>query len=364
VPIAVLGTGLLTSVGLSAPASCAAIRARISNPSETRFIDSDGEWIMAHQVTLRRPWRGRAKLVRMAAFAIAECLGEVDEREWSRIPLILCVAERERPCRLSGLDDELLVEVQRELGVEFSPESAVIPHGRVGAAIALRSARGLIASRQAKHVLIAAADSLVSWPTLSAYERQQRLLTPANSNGFIPGEGAGALLIGDVTGEARVICSGLGFAEEPAHINSEEPLRAGGLTRAIGGALEEAGLKMHELDFRITMLLVSSTTSRKPRWRFRGFCARAKKNSTFGIQPNVLASVGRSRGSSLLSLRLSRARNHIQKAIAYFATPQTTTACVQLPFFTARHIDVESGIRQHDGSFLQGCKRENHLRIS
>jgi 3-oxoacyl-[acyl-carrier-protein] synthase-1 len=188
----------------------------------------------------------------MAAFAIAECLGEVDEREWSRIPLILCVAERERPCRLSGLDDELLVEVQRELGVEFSPESAVIPHGRVGAAIALRSARGLIASRQAKHVLIAAADSLVSWPTLSAYERQQRLLTPANSNGFIPGEGAGALLIGDVTGEARVICSGLGFAEEPAHINSEEPLRAGGLTRAIGGALEEAGLKMHELDFRIT----------------------------------------------------------------------------------------------------------------
>ncbi len=51
-PIAIRSVGLVTSVGLSAPAACAAMRCKISNPSETRFIDSAGEWIMAHSVPL------------------------------------------------------------------------------------------------------------------------------------------------------------------------------------------------------------------------------------------------------------------------------------------------------------------------
>ena len=41
--IAIQQTGLVTSVGLNAAQSCAAFRAKISSPSETRFIDSAGE---------------------------------------------------------------------------------------------------------------------------------------------------------------------------------------------------------------------------------------------------------------------------------------------------------------------------------
>ncbi|RZL67845.1 MAG: hypothetical protein EOP77_03285, partial [Variovorax sp.] len=65
--VAILGTGLVTSVGLTAAASCAAFRSKLTNPSETRFTDADGEWIMAHQVDLGQPWRGLGKLSRMAA---------------------------------------------------------------------------------------------------------------------------------------------------------------------------------------------------------------------------------------------------------------------------------------------------------
>jgi hypothetical protein len=54
-PIAVRATGLVTSVGLSAPAACAAMRCKLTNPSETRFIDSAGEWIMGHSVQLEKP---------------------------------------------------------------------------------------------------------------------------------------------------------------------------------------------------------------------------------------------------------------------------------------------------------------------
>src|SRR5262245_10273041 len=84
------------------------------------------------------------------------------------------------------------------------------------------------------------------------YDRADRLLREDNSNGFMPGEGAGALLVGDSSGQAELLCTGIGFGLEGAHIDSEEPLRAEGLTVAIRSALTEAGRTMRDFDFRIT----------------------------------------------------------------------------------------------------------------
>lgn len=252
--VAIKHVGLVTSVGTSAPASCAAIRARISNPTETRFIDSGGEWIMAHQVALEQPWRARAKLAKMAAMAVAECLAGIPRDDWVKLPLLLCIAERERPGRIEGLDEELMLEIQRELDARFAGESAIVPQGRVGVAVALAQARKLIHEAHHPLALIVASDSLLAWPTLSVLERDDRLLTPRNSDGFMPGEAAGALLVGKPQGDGELLCAGLGFAMETAHVASEEPLRAEGLTTAIKGALTEAACTMSDMDYRITDL--------------------------------------------------------------------------------------------------------------
>jgi len=150
-PIAIKSVGLVSSVGLSAPASCAAIRAKISNPTETRFMGSDGEWIMAHQVPLEKPWRGLAKLSRMATMAITECLEGLPREEWGKLPLLLCVAEKERPGRFEGLDDRLFGEIQEELDVRFAPGSAIVAQAAAGAAGARRR-------RRTRHGLSAGAD--------------------------------------------------------------------------------------------------------------------------------------------------------------------------------------------------------------
>jgi 3-oxoacyl-[acyl-carrier-protein] synthase I len=250
-PIAIEGTGLVTSVGLSAPAACAAIRAKISNPTETRFMGRDGEWIMAHQVPLEKPWRGRTKLAKMAAMAIAECLDPIPQETWPTIPLVLCVAERERPGRLADLDDQLLAEIEEELGLRFPEGSAVIPQGRVSAAIALAEARKLLYEGKIHRVVVAATDSLVTWSTLDAYQKADRLLTAGNSNGFIPGEAAGAILVSRPTGRQQLRCLGVGHAKEAAHIESGEPLRADGLTAAIRAALSDADCELHDIDCRI-----------------------------------------------------------------------------------------------------------------
>ncbi len=252
-PIAIRSIGLVTSVGLSAAASCAAFRAKLTNPSETRFIDSSGEWIMAHQVPLERPLRGLAKLAQMAALAIEEALESVPKSEWTGLPLILCVAEAERPGRLRDLDEQLFGQIQVKLGANFAGQSAIVAHGRVGIAVALAQARALLDQPGIQQVLVAATDSLLSWPTLSHYEGGDRLLTARNSDGFMPGEGAGALLLGAPTEQGgELVCTGIGFGGEAAHVDSEQPLRADGLTQAVTAALADAGRRMHDIDFRIT----------------------------------------------------------------------------------------------------------------
>jgi 3-oxoacyl-[acyl-carrier-protein] synthase-1 len=250
--VAILNTGLVTSVGLTAPAACAAIRAGLTNPSDTRFRDSSGDWIKAHQVLLNEPYRGRTKLVKMAAAAISQCLGDIPRSALPHIPLLLCVAERDRPGRLDDIEDDLSAEIQSELVSDFSKHSRIYPYGRVSGAAALGHARQLIAEGGQRLVLIAATDSLLTWPTLGAYERARRLLTRDNSNGFMPGEGASALLVGPAGTDPQLLCTGLGFATEPAPIDSSEPLRGDGLTRAIKDALTDASCEMHDLDFRIS----------------------------------------------------------------------------------------------------------------
>jgi 3-oxoacyl-[acyl-carrier-protein] synthase-1 len=252
--LAVIKAGLVTSVGFSAAATCAAIRAAATNPSETRFRGNDGNWIMGHGVPFVQSWRGRTKHIKMAALAIADCLNGVSPDRWSEIPLLLCLAERERPGRIEGMDAYLIRELERELHVRFATNGALFPHGRVSACLALAHARTLIADGAASSVLIVGVDSLLTWPTLSGYQRDDRLLTERNSNGFMPGEAAGAILVGSPARPDDLLCAGIGLATERAHILSDEPLRGDGLTDAIKRALADAGCELHDLDYRISAL--------------------------------------------------------------------------------------------------------------
>lgn len=254
ISLALRATGLVTSVGLDAPSSCAAIRAKLTNPSETRFRDALGAWIMAHPVPLERPWRGLERLARMAAMAIEEALACVPRDVWSRTPVLLCVAEPERPGREDGLDDRLFGLIEQMLDASFSADSGIVAYGRVGAAVALTSADRLLRENRCDQVLIAAVDSLIRWPTLSVFEAGDRLLTSQNSDGFMPGEGAGALLMAASCDRAALQCNSVGFAMEPAPLDSGRPLRGEGLSSAIHQALAASGHQMHDMDARIADL--------------------------------------------------------------------------------------------------------------
>ena len=253
-PLAIVGSGLVTGVGLTAPASCAAIRCGIDNFQETRFMDSAGEWLLGCEVPLEQPWRGKAKLLKMAALAIKECLEGNKQLNPELTPLILCLSEHERRGRVIDDDTQFFLDLQNELGLKFHEKSWVVANGHTAVAVALKQARILFQELHINHVLIAATDSLLVGPTLAHYEEHERLLNSDNSNGFIPGEAGAALVIepGVAKHENQLVCRGLGFGLEKAHVYSEEPLRADGLVTAIKASLDDAGCGESVLDFKIT----------------------------------------------------------------------------------------------------------------
>jgi 3-oxoacyl-[acyl-carrier-protein] synthase I len=252
--LAIVGSGMVTGVGFDAPSSCAAIRCAIDNFTETRFVDRAGEWIVGSQVQLEHPWRGLDKLVHMIVPAIRECLVQARGVPPNSIPLLLCVAERDRPGRLDGLEDDLFRRILVQLGTEFHSHSAIVPLGRVGGAVAMGRASQLLYTEQVPLCLIAGVDSLLVGASLSAFEGRERLLTSKNSNGFIPGEGAAAILVArpQRSGEPELVCLGMGRGQESATIESDKPLRADGLVEALKNTIANAGRTLGSADYRIT----------------------------------------------------------------------------------------------------------------
>ena len=254
-PLLIRGCGMTTAVGLTAPASCAAIRARIDGFRETRFMAMGGTWIVGAAVPLEEPWRGLARLARLVAGPIRECLDAVPDVAPENIPLLLGTPEQHRPGRLTGLDQELLSRLELLLGVQFNREaSRLIAMGRVAGAIGVREAARLVNSERYQHVIVAGVDSYLIASTIAAFDEHDRLLTERNSNGFIPGEAGSAVLIGADDGALGLRIRSLGQAVEDAPIESDKLLRGDGLAEAYKQALDAAGLGLHQIDYRIADL--------------------------------------------------------------------------------------------------------------
>lgn len=336
-PVAILGSGMVTSVGLSAPATCAAIRCAIDHFSETGFIDKGGEWIIGSTVQLEQPWRGLEKLVHMAVPAIRECLAQAGGIAPVSIPLLLCVAERDRPGRLDGLEDELFQRIVRELGVRFHPSSAIVPKGRVAGALAVGIARRLLHEERVPLCLIAGTDSMLVAGTLAAYEDRDRLLTSKNSNGFIPGETAAAVLVGlpRESKEPQLLCFGIGFGREEATVDSEKPLRGDGLVQAMHGAIADAGCGLEDTHYRLTDLNCEQYGFKEAVLAFNRTLRVRKQEHDIWHLADCIGEVGAAIGPCVLGVALAAAEKSYapgEGVLCHFAEDSETRAAMILRY--------------------------------
>lgn len=254
--LSITACGMVTPLGFDAASSCAAIRAGI------RCVDEDilwhaesGENISAGKVRLPQWWEGLGKLADLVAPAIQECLDAAAPAQPEDIPLLLAVAEKSRVHRMPGIDHRLLGEIRFRLGVEFHAETRIFADGGTGGANALRYAAQLIRKDLAPCCIVAGVDSFLQQNVFESYVDRRRILTPDNSNGFTPGEAGCAVLVGPLDKQGlHVSIMGAGFEHEEAGIESELPLRADGLTKAIAEAFSRAGVTMDDIGYRISDL--------------------------------------------------------------------------------------------------------------
>lgn len=254
--IAVLGCGMVSALGFNAPASLAALRAGVSAVQALPWTDFEsGEPLRGAKVSLPQWSEGLEKLADLVAPAIRECLLQADAAP-ADVPLFIGVAARHRAGRPARLEEDLLDEVQARLGLRPHPQSRLFPLDEAGCAHALLAARAVLDQGPERQLVVAGVDSFLSQPMLDAYLEQRRLITPGNSNGFFPGEAAAAVLVGAPgrrpRDELRILGAGVGL--EPAPIGGTQPLRAVGLTTAMRQALDDAGVALKDVAYRLTDL--------------------------------------------------------------------------------------------------------------
>ena len=249
-------TGLVCSVGLNAQSACAAMRAGISGFEELPYLDNQGEPIVGAFVpTLPFDLKREQRLIELLVLALEDCLSQVSTRSLEKIPLLVGLAEPDRPGGGAKLAEQIVKKIEHRLEKRFHPQySRAFPKGHVAGFEALQVARELLQQDSGiPACLVCGVDSYINASSLLWLDQHDRLKTEDNSDGVIPGEAAAAVIIQrQPTAKASIKIIGLGFGYEQVNILSAEPLLGLGLSEAARKALAEAGIQIHETDFRLS----------------------------------------------------------------------------------------------------------------
>lgn len=250
----IVSVGMVTAVGLDAPSACAAMRARLDGFQETRFLGPRGGWLVGAPVPLPRKWIGERRMAHLAAGAMLEALERAPEAR-GQTALVLCVGEQGRPGHPIRDPNSLLRRISGIAETEF-PRSHVVAHGRPSGHVALDLAQRILGSGESPYVLIVGIDSYLTSETIRHYISENRILAPQSPNGFIPGEAAAAVLLSRQANRSLRL-TGVGLARERAAIYNREdaPLRGDGMTAAYRAALDQTGIDLGRVGYRIADLI-------------------------------------------------------------------------------------------------------------
>lgn len=200
---------MASSVGLTARASCAAIRAGVSRERPIQYhsvLDVENHEpvpLTGHPVGyLTEGFGPSARWLLMAERAIEDLVDDVDDLPDGRYGLVvvLPVLDDARFFFAPGCTPEAVWQalgalVHKRLGVQPVDQGSALVHiGAAGIGLGLHAAREGIRTGAVDRVLVLAIDSLLDAHSLNWLSAMERLKTPDNPVGLAPGEAAVALL--------------------------------------------------------------------------------------------------------------------------------------------------------------------------
>ncbi len=250
----IVGVGMMTAVGLTAPETAASVRAATMRYTETSIRDRQFNPITMAEVPddglppLVDSVEGQSRLtpreirmLRLGTMPLTEALAALPPGQ--RAPgLALALPEMQPGHRVDGSRFLQAFAAQTKLKFDIA-RSAAVDEGRAGALIAIARAAQAIRSGQVTFMLAGAIDTYRDLYVLGTLDLEQRVKSAANLDGFIPGEGAAFLLLASheaavqsgMTPLARL--TRVALDEEPGHLYSETVYRGEGLAKTFAQLL-------------------------------------------------------------------------------------------------------------------------------
>jgi 3-oxoacyl-[acyl-carrier-protein] synthase-1 len=255
-PLILIGMGAVTSVGLSALQSCAAIRAGLSAFSEVMLFPPPREPVLGARVPAREHLKSPPEqwLVSMATRAIRESIADRHLDARTTALLVALPDAHRRHAAVRGGAAAILRGIEDRLQATFHSSSMAIERGRAGAFEALFLARRLLEGEVVRACLVGGVDSLVNGADAQRLSTAGRLHDFDNPQGVIPGEGAAFLLLtGDSRTERAIVqLAGIGLDREVDTALGERYAVGQGFRRAWTAAVESAGCDEAQVSFRVS----------------------------------------------------------------------------------------------------------------
>ncbi len=256
----IINVSAVTSVGLTAQQTCAAIRAGISGfqeaipriPPEEPLI---GAIVPARGNLKKSPW---SWLVNLAVRAIRECINDktIDVSNTALL-IVLPAPHRHHPALNLNKPNDLLLAIEDVLQQRFHPKSVVVLGGAAESLRCLLLARELLQSNTVSHCIVGGADSLLNAADINRLEKSGRLYDGnKNPQGLIPGEGAAFMLLSQSfihdTEQPIARIMGVGYSEENATALGETFSTGIGMRKALLNAVKDAHIEESQIDLRVS----------------------------------------------------------------------------------------------------------------
>lgn len=256
-PACLVGVGARTPLGLSAPASSAAVRAAIGGVREhPYFVDKAGDPVSVTMDAAVSPdVCGLERFFALAQPAVEEALAPLIGLGTGNAPIPLYLGLPEpRP----GLPKDVASECVRQFGSlpGLPPLRAVaIPTGHSAGLMALEQACLEIQAGRAQFCLAGGVDTYLEAETLEWLDQERQLMSASNRSGFVPGEGAAFCLVTSTSTARRYDLNRLAWVLSVATTTEQNRIKTDticigtGLTAAIQKVSASLTLPQEKIDF-------------------------------------------------------------------------------------------------------------------
>lgn len=245
----IISFGCTTPIGYTAQETAASVRSGITRFNETTYLDRIHDPIVmscfptealppADPLIMEFPGISirQARMLQMAGSALTEAVINIPKID--DYPIFLGMPEV--PVENESLHNQdflNLLSIQSTSNFNFSA-SRLYPNGRAAAVLALNDAINLLEANVSKFIIVGGCDSYWDLNLLKTLDCEGRISSSLNLDGFIPGEGAGFIVLCSLKTAERYdldilgVIGGVGLGFENGHRYSENVFMGTGLADA------------------------------------------------------------------------------------------------------------------------------------